>query len=124
MDTLYSRLSRGSAPRKLSFEALLWITVVFMSSVSLAGAGVRGVAELKSGFGERGSTPSHYGPIAREYLDRRTGDFRNDASPAPAVKNPDGAVLNREGPVSTAGNQDQAPRTQESAASAALRSNF
>jgi hypothetical protein len=58
-----------------------------MSSVSLAGAGVRGVAELKNGFGERASTLSHYGPVSRECLDRRTGDFRNEAGLAPAVKN-------------------------------------
>jgi hypothetical protein len=124
MDTIYSRLSKGSAPRELSFETLLWITVVLMSSVSLAGAGVRGVAELKNGFGERASTLSHYGPVSREYLDKRTGDFRNEAGLAPAVKNPDGVILNRMGPLGTAENQDQAPRTQESAASTTLRSNF
>ena len=124
MDTMYSRLSRGSASRGLSFEPLLWITVVFMSSVSLAGAGVRGVAELKNGFGERASTLSHYGPVSREYSDRRTGDFRNEAGLAPAVKNPGGVILNRMGAVGVPENQDQAPRTQESATSTALRSNF
>ena len=68
MVTLYSRLSRGSAPRELSFETLLWITVVFMSSVSLAGAGVRGVAELKNGFGERASTLSLLRPYRPRIL--------------------------------------------------------
>jgi hypothetical protein len=128
MDIAYSRVSRRSGRIEHFLERLLCIGIVFTASVSLAGAGGRGEAEVRSGFAQRSSTLSGFGGGYRGYLDQRTGHPHNGvglaASVSSAVGNPDHPVLNRIGPMRTVENRVAAPKTPESASNAPLGSNF